>query len=119
MQQHILANPPFGIKGFNYDDFTFFAYIQTTQNQFKIDTTIFKYTINTDRRSGNYGTSWKPWIIFYDFNGDKIPDVSYIDPHNYWNNSLTRKSVFLKNGNSYIEDDIYKYDPFINNLKPK
>ena len=104
---------------FNYDDFTFFAYIQTTQNQFKIDTTIFKYTINTDRRSGNYGTSWKPWIIFYDFNGDKIPDVSYIDPHNYWNNSLTRKSVFLKNGNSYIEDDIYKYDPFINNLKPK
>jgi hypothetical protein len=104
---------------FNYDDFTFFAYIQTSQNQFKIDTTLFKYTINTNRRSGNYGTSWKPWIIFYDFNGDKIPDVSYIDPHNYWNNSLTRKSVFIKKGDQYIEEDIYKYDPFISNIKPK
>lgn len=104
---------------FNYDDFTFFAYIQTAQNQFKIDTTLFRYTINTNRRSGNYGTSWKPWIIFYDFNGDKIPDVSYVDPHNYWNNSLSRKSVFLKIGNSYVEDDIYKYDPFINFIRPK
>jgi hypothetical protein len=104
---------------FNYDDFNFFAYIQTSQNQFKIDTTIFKYTINNNRRSGSYGTSWKPWIIYYDFNGDKMPDISYIDPHNYWNNSLSRKSVFIKSGNHYVEDDFYKYDHYAKSIKPK
>ena len=36
---------------FNYDDFTFYAYMQTSKNQFQIDTTIFKYTINTNRQN--------------------------------------------------------------------
>ena len=104
---------------FNYDDFTFYAYMQTSKNKFQIDTTIFKYTINTNRQTGNYGSSWKPWIIYYDFNGDGLPDISYIDPHNYWNNSLSRKSVFIRTGNQYVEDDFYKYDPYANSIKPK
>jgi len=104
---------------FNYDDFTFYAYMQTSKNQFQIDTSIFKYTINTNRQSGSYGSSWKPWIIYHDFNGDGLPDVSYIDPHNYWNNSLSRKSVFIRTGNQYIEDDFYKYDQYANSIKPK
>lgn len=104
---------------FNYDDFTFYAYMQTSKNQFQIDTTIFKYTINTNRQTGNYGSSWKPWIIYYDFNGDGLPDISYIDPHNYWNNSLSRKSVFIRTGNQYVEDDFYKYDQYANSIKPK
>ena len=104
---------------FNYDDFTFYAYMQTSKNQFQIDTSIFKYTINTNRQTGNYGSSWKPWIIYYDFNGDGLPDISYIDPHNYWNNSLSRKSVFIRTGNQYVEDDFYKYDQYANSIKPK
>lgn len=103
---------------FHYDDFTFFTYMQKSTNSFVIDTTTFVYTINTNRASGNYGSSWKPWIILYDFNKDGKSDVSYIDPHNYWNNSLSKKSVFIRNGSKFIEENFYKYDPFANSIKP-
>ena len=66
-----------------------------------------------------YNIAVKVWIIYFDFNGDGLPDISYIDPHNYWNNSLSRKSVFIRTGNQYVEDDFYKYDPYANSIKPK
>jgi hypothetical protein len=103
----------------NYDDFFFHLYIQNKDGSFKLDNSKITYTINTQRHSGNFGTSWKSWFIFHDFNGDGQADFSYIDPHNYWNNSLTKKSVFIRTGNQFVEDDIYKYDVFLNSIKPK
>ena len=103
----------------NYDDFFFHLYIQNKDGSFTMDNSKITYTINSQRHSGNPGSSWKPWLIFYDFNGDGLPDFSYIDPHNYWNKSLTKKSVFIRTGNQFIEDDIYKYDVFLNSIKPK
>jgi hypothetical protein len=103
----------------NYDDFFFHLYIQNKDGSFKLDNSKITYTINTQRHSGNFGTSWKSWFIFHDFNGDGQADFSYIDPHNYWNKSLTKKSVFIRTGNQFIEDDIYKYDVFLNSIKPK
>lgn len=102
----------------NYDDFSMQIYIQTTKYNFTVDNTKFVYTINTNRRSGQYGTSWKPWLILYDFNNDGVKDISYIDPHNYWDKSLRRKSVFIRKGDQFIEEDFYKYDSFCSGIKP-
>ena len=103
----------------NYDDFFFHLYIQNKDGSFTMDNSKLIYTINSQRHSGHPGSSWKPWLIFHDFNGDGLPDLSYIDPHNYWDNSLSKKSVFIRTGNQFIEDDIYKYDIFLNSIKPK
>ena len=103
----------------NYDDFFFHLFIQNKDGSFTMDNSKITYTINSQRHSGDFGSSWKPWLIFHDFNGDGLPDFSYIDPHNYWNKSLTKKSVFIRTGNQFIEDDIYKYDVFLNSIKPK
>ena len=103
----------------NYDDFFFHLFIQNKDGSFTMDNSKITYTINSQRHSGEPGSSWKPWLIFHDFNGDGLPDFSYIDPHNYWNKSLTKKSVFIRTGNQFIEDDIYKYDVFLNSIKPK
>ena len=103
----------------NYDDFFFHLYIQNKDGSFTMDNTKIIYNINSQRHEGSPGGSWKPWLIFHDFNGDGQTDFSYIDPHNYWNKSLTKKSVFIRTGNQFIEDDIYKYDVFLNSIKPK
>jgi len=103
----------------NYDDFFFHLYIQNKDGSFSMDNSKITYNINSQRHSGNPGSSWKPWLILHDFNGDGQTDFSYIDPHNYWNKSLTKKSVFIRTGNQFIEDDIYKYDVFLNSIKPK
>ena len=103
----------------NYDDFFFHLYIQNKDGSFTMDNTKITYNINSQRHEGSPGGSWKPWLIFHDFNGDGQTDFSYIDPHNYWNKSLTKKSVFIRTGNQFIEDDIYKYDVFLNSIKPK
>ncbi|MEY2921465.1 MAG: Mannuronate-specific alginate lyase [Bacteroidota bacterium] len=103
----------------SYDDFYIYLLLQNKDGSFEVSTTPIVYNINSNRHSGNMGSSWKPWLIFYDFNGDGKKDISYIDPHHYWNSSLTRKSVFIRTGNQFIEDDIYKYDEFLNSIKPK
>ncbi len=103
----------------DYDDFYIYLLIQNKDGSFQISTSPIVYNINSNRRSGNVGSSWKPWLIYYDFNGDGKKDISYIDAHNYWNSSLTRKSVFIRTGNQFIEDDLYKYDVFLNSIKPK
>ncbi len=103
----------------NYDDFYFHLYMQNKDGSFTLDDSKFIYSINASRHSGSPGSSWKPWLIFHDFNGDGQADFSYIDPHNYWNKSLTRKSVFIRSGSQFTEDDFYKYDVYANSIKPK
>lgn len=102
----------------NYDDWGIFAYIQKSPGQFVVDKSIFQYTINTNRHAGQYGSSWKPWLIYYDFNKDGIKDISYIDPHNFWDTSLRRKSVFINRGNTFVEEDFYQYDAFCKVINP-
>ena len=94
----------------DYDNWSIFTYIQTSKNVFVIDTTKIKYTINTNRKSGSIGMSWKPWLIYYDYDGDGQKDISYIDAHDFWNNSLKRKTIFIRKGNNFIEEDFYKYE---------
>jgi hypothetical protein len=102
-----------------YDDWSIVTYTQTSKGVFSKDSTNISYTINTNRHSGNPGSSWKPWLILYDYDGDGQADITYIDPHNYWNSSLKTKSVFLRKGKAFVEGDIFKYDIFLNSIKPK
>jgi hypothetical protein len=56
--------------------------------------------------------------MLYDFNGDGIKDVSYIDNTNFLG-ELKTKTVFIRTGDQYIEQDFYQFDPYLNSIKPK
>lgn len=99
---------------YGYDNWSLGVYVQTSKEVFKADDTMFKYSVNGIVS----GASWKPWLIHHDFNKYSIKDFSYIDPHNYLNNSLHTKSVFIKMGNVYEEQDFYQFDIFANIIKP-
>jgi hypothetical protein len=95
------------------------AYInQGDYKSFKIDESIFQYTINSTRHS-----NWKPKLIFHDFNGDGKKDITYIDETlDRWddpNNSLKYKSIFERNGNSYKEISYYERDSYSDSLRIK
>lgn len=92
-------------KGWNYA-----MYVQQTDKTFKVDNSMFSYSINSTRR-GN----WKPKILYYDYNGDGIKDLSYIDDAD--NGEIKFKSVFIRTGNKFIETDYYQFDPYANSIK--
>ena len=63
---------------------------------------------------------WKTKLIYYDYNKDGIKDISYINSADN-NGVMKSKSVFIRKGNKFIEEDYYQYDNFakslLNNLK--
>jgi hypothetical protein len=70
---------------------------------------MFQYTINSVRKGG-----WKPRLIYFDFNGDGLKDVSYLDSAD--NGELKYKSVFIRTGNKFVETDFYQFDSFAKSL---
>lgn len=99
----------------NYRDWNIFAYIQMPNGDFIIDKTLFEYTINANRTND---FNWKPELIYYDFNGDGLKDFSY---RNSADNPgfMAKKSVFIRTGNKFIEQDFYQFDPFAKSILPK
>jgi len=55
-------------------------------------------------------------FIVDDFNGDGIKDITYIDAHNFLH-TLEKKTVFIRKGNVFEEQDLYQYDPFLSSIK--
>lgn len=103
----------------SYDNFHFNLYIQNKDGSFSLEKNKFTFTINQNNRiKGSVPGYWKAWLVLYDFNGDGIKDVSYIDGINF-NNELKTKSVFIKTGSQFIEQDFYQFDPYLNSIKPK
>ena len=99
----------------NYRDWSFFAYIQKPDGSFSIDKNMFKYDINPTRAED---FNWKPELIYFDYNGDGIKDFSY---RNSADNPgfMQKKSVFIRKGAQFIEEDYYKYDPYAKSLLNK
>jgi len=89
-----------------------YAYIQQADGTFIIDKTICIYNINSTRKGG-----WKPRLVYFDFNGDGIKDLSYLDGAD--NGELKYKSVFIRTGNKFIETDYFQYDPFAKSIYNK
>jgi len=103
----------------SYDNYHFNLYLQNKDGSFSIDKTKFTFNINTNNRSqGSIPGSWKPWLVIYDFNGDGIKDISYIENTNF-KSELKTKTVFIRTGDQFIEQDFYQFDPYLNSIKPK
>ena len=81
-----------------------YCYIQQKDGSYVIDQTIFKYSINDFRRG-----DWKRKLVYYDFDGDGKKDISFVDAGS---GVLHYKSVFIRTGNQFIEQDFYQYDKF-------
>lgn len=99
----------------NYRNWNFFIYIQKPDGTFYVDKSMFQYTINSNRID-DY--NWKPELIYFDFNGDGIKDLSY---RNSADNPgfMKKKSVFIRQGNQFIEQDVFQYDPYAKNILSK
>jgi hypothetical protein len=93
----------------------FIFYKQLPNGEFFIDKTTFQYTINSTRK-GN----WKPVIIYQDFNKDGKKDITYHDDASGVgsNNTLPFKSVFIRKGNQFVEENYFEYDDFMKSLLP-
>lgn len=101
----------------DYDNYFFILYIQNKDGSFSSDKTKFTFTINSNNRvKGMTPGYWKAWLILYDFNGDGVKDISYIDAKNF-QGELKTKSVFIRTGDKYVEQDFYQYDKFLNSIK--
>ena len=100
----------------NYDDWFISSFVQKPGLSFELQKENFVYNINTNRKTGHNGDSWKPWLILFDFNKDGQKDISYIDPHFFQNGSVLKKSVFIKSGSQFIEKDLYEFDSYLKRL---
>lgn len=91
------------------------CYRQLLNGEFVVDKTVFQYTINSTRK-GN----WKPVIIYQDFNKDGKKDITYHDDASGIgnDNNLPYKSVFIKKGNQFVEENYFQYDDFMKSLLP-
>jgi len=106
------------INNSNYTTWNLVVYLQNRDGSFSIRRDWFKYTINQSRHD-----RWKAFLYYYDFNRDGIKDIGYLDSGSgsitYGTNTLLYKSVFIRSGNEFIEQDYYQYDSFANSLKPR
>lgn len=96
----------------NYRNWSLFAYIQQSNGTFIVDNNLFQYTINTARLND---FSWKPELIYFDFNDDGAKDFSY---RNSADNQgfMQKKTVFIRQGNQFIEQDFYQFDPYAKSI---
>jgi hypothetical protein len=88
-------------------------YFQNNDGTFRLDKSMFQYTTNTDRRiTGEY----RRYLSYVDINRDGKEDivagntVGTLDKNNKAH--VMYKTVFIRNGNSFIEESYYKYDNY-------
>lgn len=94
-----------------------FIYEQQKDGTFSVNKNYISYTINSTRIEGD---GWKSKLVYYDFNGDGNKDIGYINSADN-GGVMKSKSVFIRKGDKFIEEDFYQYDNFakslLNNLK--
>ena len=96
----------------NYKYWYLSVYIQQKDQSFKVDTSWIIY--NTHYLSPN--PIWKYVLVYHDFDGDGKKDISYedasIQSYTDSTNTFSRKTVFIRTGNTFVEKDFYQYDPY-------
>lgn len=105
----------------------FYVYIQQKDGSYKIDNSYFQYASNYITRTNN------PWgkkiLQYYDYDGDGRKDISYIDASNgdetFAFNTTTMsgcrstvKTVFIRQGNQFVEKDYFQFDPYAKSILP-
>lgn len=89
-----------------YRNWSIMIYVQKSNGSYEVQNNLVQYTINSNRSDDR---NWKPEIIYHDYNGDGIKDISY---RNSADNPgfMQKKTVFIRKGNQFIEEDFFKYD---------
>ena len=102
------------IHFWDYKSWDIFVFVQQSDGSFKVDKNIVKFNF---AKKGN----WKPELFYTDINGDGLKDVGYYNDasmnKNEPNNIMGFKTVFIREGNSFVEKDYYQFDPYANYLK--
>lgn len=102
-------NDIIAVNQVQYRGWNFAFYMQQSNKTFKVDNSIFSYSINSTRHG-----FWKPKILYYDYNGDGKKDLSYIDDAD--NGEIKYKSIFIRSGYQFIEQDFYQIDPYAKSI---
>ena len=96
----------------------FFVYIKQKDGSYSVDKSWFIFSNSYSTRTTN---KWgKPRLVYYDYDNDGKKDITYIDSNegNEFgnNNKMNKKSVFIRRGNQFVEEDIYQYDSYSKKL---
>ena len=95
-----------------YKTWNIFVYLQNNSGGFEVNKDWIEYSINSPRKG-----FWKSNLIYRDFNKDGLKDITYLDDGD--NGDTKYKSVFIRKGNQFIEEDFYKYDPYAKSVMSK
>ena len=102
----ITINYTSGNQGFGiYWDF--FIYLQNQDGTFKIDNSSVQFTTNTNR---NINGEYRRYIAYHDLNSDGQKDIILTESVN--NNKSSSKTVFIRKGNQFVEQDYFQFDPY-------
>lgn len=104
-----------------------FTIVQNTNRQFNYDTAMIQYSNNFQtKRLGSAGGTGA-FLFKYDFNQDGKMDIGYVnsgwgddcgiyDSLSNTGNIMPYKTVFIREGNKFIEKDFYQFDLYAKSL---
>ena len=96
----------------NFSGWSIFAY-QKINGTYTMNKNLIQFSSSFKTKQLDGG---KEKLLYYDYNGDGKKDIGYIDIA--WggeygaNNIMYNKTVFIKEGSSYVEHSLYDYDPY-------
>jgi hypothetical protein len=105
LTQRVYKNP------YSWAPWDIFVYIQNKDGSFVSNKSYVDYTISINR-SG----TWKKSLIYYDYNKDGKKDISYLNSADK-TGEILNKTVFIRNGDRFVEEDFFKYDTIAKNNK--
>ncbi len=105
LTQRVYKNP------LSWAPWDIFVYIQNKDKSFTSNKNYFQYNISTNR-SG----TWKKSLIYYDYNKDGVKDIGYLNSADK-QNEMINKTVFIRRGDKFIEEDFFQYDTIANKIK--
>jgi hypothetical protein len=106
---NIITANGYGING-KSSYWNIFVY-KKTNNGYDLDKSTIQFDTNRKTKSLDGG---KSQLLYYDYNKDGIKDIGYVDAS--WGdemgdkNIMKYKTVFIKTGDKYVEQDFYQYD---------
>jgi hypothetical protein len=109
---------------YNFSDIV--AYVPQSDGTYKIDNTMFQFSSNPNTKT--LADSYDR-LIYYDFNGDGVKDIGYTNnqsggeygdynPTTGEGNVMKLKTVFIRQGNQFVETPYYQFDTYANSLIP-
>jgi hypothetical protein len=109
-----------GTTNDNYQNSMIYTYIQNKPNEYIIDKSWIVFNNINPFNNGNIPFR----LIYNDFNNDGIKDLTYRNTFSNTNslpsaNILLFKSVFIRQGNQFIEKPYYQYDTYADSLQLK